>query len=375
MRARFSAEAAGRVMRARLDHVAARLQAPDASTAAAAGRGELRSLLARGVRPTAPSRFGKPGGAARRLLLRAMRPYTAYQQRINNAVEQALSNGLAGAQASALAQLREQRAQIEELSVAAARARAALADALERRVAPAEQLVAAARALPYMASDAFHVFDAGAAGRVLGYDDPRAAAADDDYREFEELFRGSESFIADRQRRYLDVVGRDCAPALDVGCGRGELLDLLAEAGIAASGVDSDAGMVARCREKGHDVSLGDGVAHLEGLDDGSLGLVFSAQVIEHMPPEILKRFLAAAARKLRPGGLLVAETVNPHSPAALKAFWVDITHQHPLFPETMLALCRIAGFGSAYVFHPNGAGDVERDRFACGEYAVVARR
>jgi SAM-dependent methyltransferase len=133
--------------------------------------------------------------------------------------------------------------------------------------------------------------------------------------------------------------------------------------------------MVARCREKGHEVALGDGVAHMEGLKDGSLGLVFSAQVVEHMPPEVLKRFLAVAARKLRPGGLLVAETVNPHSVAALKAFWVDITHQHPLFPETMLALARIAGFGSAYVFHPNGVGDVERDRYTTGEYAVVARR
>jgi len=368
MRARFSAEAAGRVMRARLDHVAARLQAPAASTAAAAGRGELRSLLDHGVRPTAPSRFGKPGGAVRRMLLRAMRPYTAYQQRINAAVEQALTNGLAGAQASAAAQLREQRRELEELTVALERER--------RRVDAASELVAAAHALPYMSSDVLHVFDAGAAGRVLGYDEPHGAApGDDDYREFEELFRGGEAFIAERQRRYLDVIGPDCAAALDIGCGRGELLDLLAEAGISASGVDSDAGMVARCREKGHDVTLGDGVAHLEGLEDGSLGLVFSAQVVEHLPPDVLKRLLAAAARKLRPGGLLVAETVNPHSPAALKAFWVDVTHQHPLFPETMLALCRIAGFDSAYVFHPNGAGDVEQDRFACGEYAVVARR
>ena len=93
------------------------------------------------------------------------------------------------------------------------------------------------------------------------------------------------------------------------------------------------------------------------------------------MPPDALKQFLALAARKLRPGGLLVAETVNPHSAAALKAFWVDVTHQHPLFPETMLALCRIAGFDAAYVFHPNGVGDVEVDRFTTGEYAVVARR
>jgi len=370
MRVRFSAEAAGSVMRSRLDHVMGRLGAPEAFAAAEAGRSELRSLMRHGARPTTRSRFGKPGGAARRAVLRAMRPYTAYQQRVNAAVEQALVNGVAGMQADLLAQLRAQREQIERLSAALERERMR---AQERAVEP-ERLVAQTRALPYMSADVFRVFEAGAAGSVYGYDDPHAAGEGEDYRAFEDLFRGDEQFIADRQRRYLEIVG-DCAPALDVGCGRGEFLDVLAAAGIAASGVDSDAGMVARCREKGHEVALGDGVAHLEDLEEGSLGLVFSAQVVEHLPPDVLKRFLAAAARALRPGGLFVAETVNPHSVAALKAFWVDITHQHPLFPETMLALSRIAGFGSAYVFHPNGIGDVERDRYETGEYAVVARR
>jgi glycosyltransferase involved in cell wall biosynthesis/SAM-dependent methyltransferase len=371
MRMRFSAEAAGKVMRSRLDHVLGRLGAPDAFAAAEAGRSELRSLLRHGARPTTRSRFGKPGGAVRRLVLRAIRPYTAYQQRVNAAVEQAMTAGLAGVQARVLAQLREQRTRIDELSAELDGERMLN----EQRAEEPARLVAQTKALPYMSSDVLREFDAGAAGRVLGYDDPGAAAVDNDYREFEELFRGSEAFIAERQRRYLDVIGRDCAPALDIGCGRGEFLDVLAEAGIAATGVDSDAGMVARCREKGREVALADGVAHLEGLEDGSLGLVFSAQVVEHLPPATLTRFLAAAARALRPGGLLVAETVNPHSVAALKAFWVDITHQHPLFPETMLALCRIAGFRSAYVFHPNGTGDVERDRYTAGEYAVVARR
>jgi SAM-dependent methyltransferase len=225
-----------------------------------------------------------------------------------------------------------------------------------------------------MVGETFSVREDASAGRVFGFDSPLSADDEDAYREFEELFRGTEAFIAERQRRYVDVIG-DCAPALDVGCGRGEFLDVLAEAGIEATGVDSDAGMVARCRDKGHDVALGDAVGHLESLDDASLGLVFSAQVVEHLPPDVLTRFLELAARKLRPGGLLIAETVNPHSAAALKAFWVDITHQHPLFPETMLALVRIAGFSSGYVFHPNGTGDVETDRYVTGEYAVVARR
>jgi hypothetical protein len=68
-------------------------------------------------------------------------------------------------------------------------------------------------------------------------------------------------------------------------------------------------------------------------------------------------------------------ETVNPHSVPALKTFWVDLTHRHPIFPEVALALCEITGFESAYVFHPNGTGEVEVDRHETGEYAVVATK
>lgn len=382
IRTRFSAQAAGAVMGARLERIAARLAAPEERDSLTSARG----LVQRGPRPEHPSRFGKPGGALRRVLLRAMRPYTAYQQQVNEAVEHTLTSLASGrhaadvelraaeTQARLLAQLRAQQAQIVDLRAEQATALAAERVARAHDLEAPRRLIAETRALPYMASDAFRIFDAGPAGSVLGYEHAHASAEPNDYREFEELFRGDESFIADRQRRYLDIVG-DCAPAVDVGCGRGEFLDVLGEAGIAVVGVDSDAGMVARCREKGHaDTVLGDGVEYLESLEDGSLGLVFSAQVVEHMPPAALKRFIAVAAAKLRPGGLLVAETVNPHSVPALKAFWVDITHQHPLFPETMLALCRIAGFGSAYAFHPNGAGSVADDRFTTGEYAVVAR-
>jgi hypothetical protein len=88
-----------------------------------------------------------------------------------------------------------------------------------------------------------------------------------------------------------------------------------------------------------------------------------------------LLRFYELGLRKIRPGGLFILETVNPHSVPALKTFWVDPTHQHPLFPEVALALCEINGFESAYVFHPNGTGEVEVDRYDTGEYAVVAKR
>ncbi len=99
--------------------------------------------------------------------------------------------------------------------------------------------------------------------------------------------RGSTETVRERQRVYVDEL-RDAAPVLDVGCGRGELLGLLREAGVDARGVDADADMVAYARGEGLDVEQADALAYLESLDDGSLGGVFAGQVVEHLPPPAL---------------------------------------------------------------------------------------
>jgi SAM-dependent methyltransferase len=110
-------------------------------------------------------------------------------------------------------------------------------------------------------------------------------------------------------------------------------------------------------------------------LEPGSAGAICSMQVVEHMDADALERLLRAAHRALRPGGPLIVETVNPHSPWALKAFWVDLTHEQPVFPEVLLQLCRQAGFAEAFAFAPYGEGVWDRDRTSSGEYAVLARR
>jgi SAM-dependent methyltransferase len=171
-----------------------------------------------------------------------------------------------------------------------------------------------------------------------------AAAALPDYFAFESRMRGSVDAIRDRQRRYVDDF-RDAAPVLDIGCGRGELLELLREAGVEARGVDADADMVAYARGEGLDVEQADLVQHLESLEDGSLGGIFMGQVVEHLPPSVLTRALVLAAAKLRPGGLLVAETINPLSPIALRNYFADLTHAQPLVPETLELLARQSGF------------------------------
>jgi len=209
---------------------------------------------------------------------------------------------------------------------------------------------------------------------VLGYTKQDARHTGKTYFEFEEMFRGPEDLIRERQRPYVSVLSGH-GPVVDIGCGRGELLDLLAEAHAEVTGVDLDPDMVERCRSKGHDVVRDDALRYLGARPDGSIGAIFSAQFIEHISYEDLLAFLELGLRKLRPGGVFVAETVNPHSIQAFKAFWVDLTHQKPIFPETLLALCRATGFAEATVLYPAGEGVPERDRTRAGEYAVVARK
>jgi O-antigen chain-terminating methyltransferase len=171
-----------------------------------------------------------------------------------------------------------------------------------------------------------------------------AAAAFPDYFAYEARMRGSTESVRDRQRVYVDDL-RAAAPVLDVGCGRGELLALLREAGVAARGVDADADMVVYARGEGLDVEQADAIAYLDGLEDGSLGGIFAGQVAEHLPPATLLRLLELAAQKLRSGGVLVAETINPLSPLALRSYFADLTHAQPLVPETLELLARQAGF------------------------------
>ena len=138
---------------------------------------------------------------------------------------------------------------------------------------------------------------------------------------------------------------------LDVGCGRGEFLDLLAARGITARGLDSNHEMVEVCRARGLDVAEADVVSYLEQAADASLGGLFAAQVVEHLPPPYLLRFLELAHHKLRPGAPIVLETLNPACwTAFFDSFIRDITHVWPLHPETLRYLVLASGFPAARI-------------------------
>jgi SAM-dependent methyltransferase len=227
-------------------------------------------------------------------------------------------------------------------------------------------------AVPYMA-DPSRFLGTDEHGRDrLGYRAEPGPRPRGFYLGFEDVFRGPETLIRDRQRPYLSLL-RTRSAVVDLGCGRGEMLDLLREAGVPARGIDPDADMVRHCRDKGHAVDQVDALAFLRGQPLQSLPAVFSAQVIEHLTFADLKELLELGRSRLQPGGVFVAETVNPHALEAFKTFHTDLTHERPIFPEVALSLFQLAGFEEAYVLFPLGSGDLDRDRRSQGEYAVVA--
>jgi SAM-dependent methyltransferase len=165
------------------------------------------------------------------------------------------------------------------------------------------------------------------------------------YVGFEDQFRGSPEEIRARLEDYGTIFS-GARHVLDVGCGRGEFLELLRERGVSARGIDVNPAMVQAARERGLDVSEGDALAHLASLPDESLGGLFAAQVIEHLEPAYLLRFVEAAFEKLAPGSPIVLETINPACWFAFFSSYIrDITHAQPIHPDTLKYLLVASGF------------------------------
>ena len=165
------------------------------------------------------------------------------------------------------------------------------------------------------------------------------------YVGFEDRFRGSAQEIRERLEAYVPLF-QGASDVLDVGCGRGEFLDLLRAQGISARGIDLNEEMAAVCRERGLDATAGDALSYLLAQPDGSLGGLFAAQVVEHLEPDYLTRFLETAYHKLRPGSKIVLETINPACWYAFFSSYIrDITHVRPLHPDTLQYLVGASGF------------------------------
>lgn len=166
-----------------------------------------------------------------------------------------------------------------------------------------------------------------------------------DYFLFENRFRGSEKEIKKRQRDYLKYF-MNKENVLDIGCGRGEFLEILAEEGISAKGIEVYDDFVDYCINKGLDVEKIDAVKYLDEIEDNSLGGIFLGQVVEHLEKDDLLKVFEKSYKKLKSGAYLIAETPNPTMLSTFtNAFYIDPSHIKPIHPETMKFLLQYYGF------------------------------
>ncbi len=185
------------------------------------------------------------------------------------------------------------------------------------------------------------------------------------YLSFEDHFRGSQTEIRRRLTEYVPLFA-GATDVLDLGCGRGEFLELLRDAGVAARGLDLNHEMVEASRARGLDVTEGDALAYLQGLPDDSLGGMFAAQLVEHLDPVYLARLLETAGLKIRKGGAIVLETINPACWVAFfESYLRDLTHVRPLHPETLRHLVRASGFHTVEIEYKSPVAEWDKLRTA----------
>ena len=192
---------------------------------------------------------------------------------------------------------------------------------------------------------------------------------------FSEAFRGSSEALLERYTDIADRVASHGGPVLDLGCGRGELMGLLRDRGIEVTGVDPDEDAVADARAAGLEVTVGDGLVHLGALPAASLGGLLLIQVVEHLTAQQLVELVALAAEKVRPGGVVVAETINPSSLYVYShALWLDPTHDKPIHPAYLDFLFREAGFERTEVQWRSPTPAEERLQAVTGEDSKARR-
>ena len=198
------------------------------------------------------------------------------------------------------------------------------------------------------------------------------------YVEFEERFRGPQGNIRDRVQEYVPILAT-ASEVVDIGCGRGELLAVLKQAGVRARGADVNHQMVELCRSRGLDVEEADALTYLERQPDGQIGGLVAIQVVEHFEPAYLIRFLETAHHKMQSGAPIVLETINPACWMAFFETYIrDLTHQRPLHPDTLRYLVEASGFSHVDVQFRRPVGEVDRldsvsrDTSSSGELARI---
>jgi O-antigen chain-terminating methyltransferase len=212
----------------------------------------------------------------------------------------------------------------------------------------------------------------------------------DFYKAFEERYRGSRESIAVRLRAYLPFVEplaqlQKGAQTIDLGCGRGEWLELMGNIGFSAYGVDLNEGMLEDCHERALSVEQGDAIAYLTTLSDDSHAIVSAFHFVEHISFDQLSFVVSEALRVLIPGGLLIMETPNPENIiVATRNFYLDPTHKRMIPPQLLSFLPEYYGFPRTKILRLQESRDLSKSESvtlndvlegASPDYAVIAQK
>ncbi|PMB12914.1 hypothetical protein CI592_01595, partial [Fischerella thermalis CCMEE 5328] len=206
------------------------------------------------------------------------------------------------------------------------------------------------------------------------------------YTAFEDRFRGSREEIKNRLTTYIPYIEKaiaatENAAILDIGCGRGEWLELLTERGMKSSGVDINTTMVQYCQERGLDVAKEDGLLFLRNIEANSLAGLTAFHVIEHLSLQEFISLINEALRVIRPGGIVIFETPNPENLIVGACnFYIDPTHRNPIPPPTAQFLLENRGFSHVQInrLHPMTDNHGLDNQFlkdillGCQDYAVI---
>lgn len=199
------------------------------------------------------------------------------------------------------------------------------------------------------------------------------------YKAFEDQHRGSRELIKSRLEVYLPFIEKikethPNAIALDLGCGRGEWLELLQDHQVSASGIDLDDGMLSACKDKGLNVQTGDAIAHLKSLPNESLSIVSGFHIAEHLSLDDLQTLIKEALRTLKPSGLLILEAPNTENlVVGTSSFYLDPTHQRPLPPALLSFLTSHLGFSRVKVLGVQESVPLREEHGPTSLFAVLS--